>query len=123
MLGNKLQDLMGSGPHLRVRDIAEWSARYVHTKRVRDEAVLVRAMEELIGDTDPSFAYAQGWDAVRGTYGGLSLPKSATINLRGDGLLDRREKKAPPQERPTNGARPRARSQSTVAVGAAFSTA
>jgi len=44
--GNKLQELIGSEPHLRVRDIAEWSARYVHMKRVRDEAVLARAMEE-----------------------------------------------------------------------------
>ena len=91
MLGNKLQELIGSEPHLRVRDIAEWTARYVHMKRVRDEPVLARAKEELIGDTDPPFAYAQGWDAVRGTYEGLSLAKSATINLRGDGLLVRRD--------------------------------
>jgi hypothetical protein len=45
----------------------------------------------VIGDTDPSFAYAQGWDAVHGTYEGLSLAKSATINLRSDGLLVRRD--------------------------------
>ena len=41
----------------------------------------------VIGDTDPSFAYAQGWDAVHGTYEGLSL----AINLRSDGLLVRRD--------------------------------
>jgi len=91
VLGNKLQELIGSEPHLRVRDIADWTARYVHMKRVRDEPVLARAMEELVGDTDPSFAYARGWDALHGTYEGLSLAKSATINLRGDGLLVRRD--------------------------------
>jgi hypothetical protein len=55
-------------------------------KRIRDEAVLARAMEELIGDTDPSFAYARGGDAVHGTYEGLSLAKSVTVDLRADGL-------------------------------------
>jgi uncharacterized protein len=39
-------------------------------------------MEELVGDTDPSFAYAGGWDAVHGTYEGLSLAKSVTAYAR-----------------------------------------
>jgi predicted AAA+ superfamily ATPase len=91
VLGYKLQELIGSEPHLRVRDVAEWTARYVHMKRVRDEPVLVRAIEELVGDTDPLFAFARGWDPVKSTYEGLTLAKSATIDLRGDGLLVRRD--------------------------------
>jgi uncharacterized protein len=56
-------------------------------KRVRDELVLARAIEELVGSTDPLFAYARSWDSVRGTYEGLSLAKSVTVDLRGDGVL------------------------------------
>jgi hypothetical protein len=83
--------LIGNERHLRVRDVAEWTACYVHMKRVRDELVLVRAIEELVGDTDPLFAYAQGWDPVRSTYEGLSLAKSVAVDLRWDGLLIRRD--------------------------------
>lgn len=45
VLGLKLQELIGSEPHLRIRDIADWTARYVHMKRVRDETVLARSMD------------------------------------------------------------------------------
>lgn len=91
VLGLKLQELTGTEPHLHIRDIAEWTARYVHMKRVRDELVLARAIEELVGSTDPLFAYARSWDSVRGVYEGLSLAKSVMINLRGDGVLVRRD--------------------------------
>ena len=37
------------------------------------------------------FAYAQGWDPVRSAYEGLSLAKTVTIDLRGDGFLVRRD--------------------------------
>jgi Protein of unknown function (DUF499) len=87
VLALKLKELIGTEPHLRIRDVADWTARYVHMKRVRDELVLARAIEELVGSTDPLFAYARSWDSVRGTYEGLSLAKSVTVDLRGDGVL------------------------------------
>ncbi len=91
MLGLQLQELIGAEPHLRIRDIADWTARYVHMKRVRDELVLARAIEELVGSTDPAFAYARSSDSVSGRYEGLSLAKSITVDLRGDGVLVRRD--------------------------------
>jgi len=44
--GNKCKRLIGSEPHLRACGIADWTARYVNMKRVRDEPVLARAIEE-----------------------------------------------------------------------------
>jgi hypothetical protein len=91
VLALKLQELIGAEPHLRIRDIADWTARYVHMKRVRDEPVLARAIEEMLASTDPPFAYARGWDPARSTYDGLVLAKSVPVDLRGDGVLVRRD--------------------------------
>jgi hypothetical protein len=37
-----LDRLIGDQPHITVRDLAEWSAKYVHMKRLRDESALAR---------------------------------------------------------------------------------
>jgi hypothetical protein len=86
-----LDRLIGEQPHIAVRDLAEWSAKYVHMKRLRDESALARAAEELVASSDTAYAWANGFDAASGRYKDLSFGRAVFVDLRGDGLLVRRD--------------------------------
>ncbi len=63
-----LDRLIGDQPHITVRDLAEWSAKYVHMKRRRDESALPAIRRPLhLSATKPAHAPATvhgGFDAT-----------------------------------------------------------
>ncbi|HEX5325870.1 MAG TPA: DUF499 domain-containing protein [Acetobacteraceae bacterium] len=86
-----LDRVIGDQPHVAVRDLAEWSARYVHMRRLRGETVLANAIQELIGSADATYAWADGFDAGSGRYSGLRFGRVLFPETRGAGVLVRRE--------------------------------
>jgi len=96
-LGGKILELqlnrvIGDNDHIAVRDLVDWTARYVHMKRIRDEAALARAVEELVASMDGGYALASGYDAASGRYLGVKLNAGVFVDLRSDVLLVRRER-------------------------------
>ena len=99
-----LDRVIGDQPHVAVRDLADWSARYVHMKRLHTESLLAGAIEELIGSIDADYAWADSFDEVTGRYNGLRFGRVLFPDMRGNGVLVRVEAgrkqlggQAPPQ--------------------------
>jgi hypothetical protein len=91
ILNMQLDRLIADQPHITVRDLAEWSAKYVHMKRLRDDSVLARAVEELVASSDTTYVWANGVDAATDRYSGLCFGRVVSVDLRGSGLLVRRD--------------------------------
>lgn len=91
-LGGKILELqlnriIGDNSHIALRDLVDWTARYVHMKRIRDEAALARAVEELVAAMDGGYALASGYDAASDRYLGVKLNIGVFVDLRSDALL------------------------------------
>ena len=120
-----LDRVIGDQPHVALRDLAEWSARYMHMKRLHTEAVLTRAVEELIGSAGANYAWADRFDSGTGEYGGLRFGRVMLPDMRGAGVLVRRDVAAGQRsaeggfaEPPPSLLQPKRRFVGTVAVDA-----
>ncbi|MGH7153091.1 MAG: DUF499 domain-containing protein, partial [Acetobacteraceae bacterium] len=86
-----LDRVIGDQPHITVRDLADWSARYVHMKRLHTESLLAGAIEELIGSAGSRYAWADRFDPAARRYIGVRFGRVLFPDLRGHGVLVRRD--------------------------------
>lgn len=78
-------------PHISIEKIRDWFASYPYMPRLRDEATLDGALQELVKDLAEPYAYASAFDEEAGTYEGAI---EGLVRERGDlrsGLLVLRE--------------------------------
>ena len=78
-------------PHLAIEDIRDWFASYVYLPRLRDDAALDGALQELVQDLAHPYAFAASFDDETGTYNDAVDGKALLPGTLGDGLLVRRE--------------------------------
>lgn len=78
------------GNHVGLKQVAEDMARYLYLPRLKDEAVLLDAIQDgvtkLTWETE-TFAYAESWDEVRSRYIGLAAGKQINIVADSRSLL------------------------------------
>ncbi len=86
-----LDRVIGERAHIAVRELAEWSARYLYMKRLHTETLLAGAIEELVGPAEAGYAWADSVDETTGRYDGLRFGRVLFPDLRGDGVLVRLE--------------------------------
>ena len=93
--GNLAKELGALWPaersHLAIADIRDWFASYVYLPRLRDDATLDSALQQLCADIALPYAYASSFDDNVGTYEGVLDGKAWLLGDPGDGLLVRRE--------------------------------
>lgn len=64
-------------PHLYLKDIWEYLNRYTYLPRVKNQAVLIKAIQSSVANMIPGpFAYAESWDEATQTYRGLVVDKA-----------------------------------------------
>jgi predicted AAA+ superfamily ATPase len=63
-------------PHLPITEVSEWYSSYVYLPKIKDSVVLQTAIRDGVGKLDPSFGYADGYDAATDSYRGLAWAKS-----------------------------------------------
>jgi predicted AAA+ superfamily ATPase len=70
-----------TGNHVSVKQLCEYMARYLYLPRLRDEQVLIAAIQEGVSSLvwGETFAYAEGWDEQRRRYQGLRAGQSTRI--------------------------------------------
>ncbi len=71
-----------TGSHVSIKQLAEYMARYLYLPRLRDEQVLIAAIQEGVSSLvwhDESFAYAETWDEQRKRYQGLKCGTSIRV--------------------------------------------
>jgi len=82
------------GNHVSIKQLAEDVARYLYLPRLRDENVLLAAVQEglqrLTWQTE-TFAYAEGFDEARQRYKGLRAGETVRVLLDGESLLVKSE--------------------------------
>ena len=91
ILARLLDRVIGDQPHVAVHDLVEWSARYVHMKRLHTESLLAGAIEELIGSAGATYAWADKFDVAAKRYIGVRIGRVLFPDVRGPGVLVRRE--------------------------------
>lgn len=65
-------------PHLFLKDIWEYLSRYTYLPRIKNQSVLVKAVQSAVSNILPGpFAYAESWDDVGQAYRGLVVEKAA----------------------------------------------
>jgi predicted AAA+ superfamily ATPase len=82
-------NLWGAGDHVTLRQLWDYFARYPYLSRLRDEQVLLAAVQDGIGQITWSehFAYAERYDVEKSRYIGLMAGEQSHIRLSGQGLL------------------------------------
>jgi predicted AAA+ superfamily ATPase len=71
-----------TGNHVSIKQLCEYMARYLYLPRLRDENVLLAAIQEGVASLawqTETFAYAECWDEQRQRYQGLRAAQSARI--------------------------------------------
>jgi hypothetical protein len=71
-----------TGNHVSIKQLVEYMARYLYLPRLRDEQVLIAAMQEGVASLawqSDTFAYAEGWDEQKKRYLGLRAAHSGRI--------------------------------------------
>jgi predicted AAA+ superfamily ATPase len=71
-----------TGNHVSIKQLCEYMARYLYLPRLRDEQVLIAAIQDGISSLAwhvESFAYAESWDEQRQRYQGLKC--GATVRV------------------------------------------
>jgi predicted AAA+ superfamily ATPase len=71
-----------TGNHVSIKQLAEYMARYLYLPRLRDEQVLLAAIQEGVSSLTwqrETFAYAEGWDEQRQRYLGLRAGQSMRV--------------------------------------------
>jgi predicted AAA+ superfamily ATPase len=78
-----------TGNHVSVKQLCEYIARYLYLPRLRDEQVLIAAIQEGVSSLvwGETFAYAEGWDEQRQRYQGLRAGQATRIMTDDRSLL------------------------------------
>ena len=78
-LDRDLQKYIWNGkPHLSLKDLREYLNRYVYLPRLKNQEVLVKAVQSAVTGMLPGpFAYAERWDEKTDTYLGLAIERAA----------------------------------------------
>ncbi len=105
-----------TGNHVSIKQLAEYMARYLYLPRLRDEQVLLAAIQEGVASLmwqRETFAYAQGSDEQRQRYLGLRAGQSTRVVVDDRSLLVKPDVAAAqfdaerqPDPFPTNGPEP-----------------
>ena len=105
-----------TGNHVNIKQLAEYMARYLYLPRLRDEQVLLAAIQEGVASLmwqRETFAYAQGSDEQRQRYLGLRAGQSMRVVVDDRSLLVKPDVAAAqfdaerqPDPFPTNGPEP-----------------
>lgn len=82
-LNRQLQKYIWNGkPHLLLKDLWEYLNRYTYLPRVKNRAVLQRAIHTSVSGMLPGpFAYAERWDEPSNSYKGLSVEKASHVQV------------------------------------------
>lgn len=82
-LDRDLQRYIWNGkPHLLLRDLWEYLNRYTYLPRLKDQTVLVKAVQAAVSGMLPGpFAYAEKWDESSESYLGLLIDKAASPHI------------------------------------------
>lgn len=77
------------GERVLLRQLWEYFSRYPYLPRLRDQDVLLGAVQNGVGQITwhETFAYAAGWDDARQRYLGLRAGENASVLLDGQSLL------------------------------------
>lgn len=90
-LDRDLQKYIWNGKaHLALKDLWEYLNRYTYLPRVKNQAVLVKAIQAAVGGMLPGpFAYAERWDEKTDTYLGLAINQAvnAAVVIDGDSVI------------------------------------
>lgn len=86
-LDRELQKYIWNGkPHLGLADLWEYLNRYIYLPRVKNRAVLARAVQTAVSQMVPgAFAYAERWNEAKGSYEGLVISGAPNAQI----LIDR----------------------------------
>jgi uncharacterized protein len=82
-LDRDLQKYIWNGkPHLFLKDLWEYLNRYTYLPRLKNQAVLVKAVQAAVSGMFPGpFAYAERWDEPSQTYLGLLIEKASNAHV------------------------------------------
>lgn len=90
-LDRDLQKYIWNGKaHLSLKDLWEYLNRYTYLPRVKNQAVLVKAVQAAVGGMLPGpFAYAERWDDKTDTYLGLAIERAvnAAVVIDGESVI------------------------------------
>lgn len=71
-----------TGNHVSIKQLIEFMARYLYLPRLRDEQVLIAAIQDGVNTllwNEETFAYAEAWDEQRQRYQGLKAGTSVRV--------------------------------------------
>jgi uncharacterized protein len=72
--------IWGDKPHLLLKDLWEYLNRYTYLPRLKNQAVLVKAVQAAISGMLPGpFAYAESWDEGAKAYRGVAIDKASNV--------------------------------------------
>ena len=90
-LDRDLQKYIWNGkPHLSLKDLREYLNRHVYLPRVKNQEVLVKAVQAAVSAMIPGpFAYAERWDEKSDTYLGLAIERAgnAVVVIDSDSVI------------------------------------
>ncbi|MFN3946071.1 MAG: DUF499 domain-containing protein [Allosphingosinicella sp.] len=90
-LDRDLQKYIWNGkPHLSLKDLREYLNRYVYLPRLKNQEVLVKAVQSAVTGMLPGpFAYAERWDEKTDTYLGLAIERAvnAAVVIDSDSVI------------------------------------
>lgn len=90
-LDRELQKYIWNGKdHLFLKDLWEYLNRYTYLPRLKNQGVLVKAVQAAVGGMLPGvFAYAERWDEKSGTYLGLAIERAvnAAVVIDSDSVI------------------------------------
>lgn len=80
-LDRDLQKYIWNGkPHLSLKDLREYFNRYIYLPRLKDQTVLIKAVQAAISGMIPGpFAYAERWEEQSNTYLGLAIEHATNV--------------------------------------------
>ena len=77
-------------PHLHLKDLWEYVNRYIYLPRLKDQSVLVKAVQTAISQTIPGpFAYAERWEEANDEYEGILIEaaSNAPVTIDSDSVI------------------------------------
>jgi predicted AAA+ superfamily ATPase len=82
-LNRQLEKYIWNGkPHLHLKDLWEYLNRYTYLPRVKNRAVLSKAVHAAVSGMLPGpFAYAERWDETKGSYVGLAISSATSAQV------------------------------------------
>jgi hypothetical protein len=90
-LDRDLQKYIWNGkPHLSLRDLREYLNRYTYLPRLKNQEVLVKAVQAAVSGMLPGpFAYAERWEERSDTYLGLAIDRAgnAAVVIDSDSVI------------------------------------